>query len=717
MRDITLEDTFQHDFTTRQFSDGVPTLLAGSPVLSVLEGNNATPITAGVSVSVSRASVVGLNEATVVATAANGYEAGKSYSIYISAGTVGGVSVIGEVVGAFTVAASAAAVDLANSTDGLGAIKTDTASIIDLVNGLGGSTGGSVSIQTLLDNTLTGVSINNGGAAVDKGTSPPTVGIPVTDHAFVAGQQVTLANTASNDGSFDVDSVSVNEVVILKTFAAETFGADDTISSTVKTVGFVGSVQAGTVVSTEALDGTLHDIDASGSDIDIVYTFNVGAGRTGTEIIFHGFVQTNNDAMDIEVWDHVGEDWEVLRTIAGINGTTVSTQEVALLLKHTGTTGLDTGRVYVRFDLNVAPTNLSIDQLLVEAINTGALSAYENGQIWINTNASNTNTVADVDGTSRRPVSTIAAAKTLSTSTGLSDFHVINGSSITLAENTDNESYFGDNWTLALNGQSCAGAHFQGSTASGVQTGSGADFSGGEVKTVTLADDVHVDSAGLDGTITLPAGTVQFENCHNTGTTNPVFDYGDAVGSTTVHCHGYGGHIEVQNMGDSGTDALHLTGHGELVVNANCVGGTIDIQGVWEITDSSGNVTITKDDITTEVTAVKVTTDKFAFTVANQVDANTLQIESADATDTLLAAANAALDTAISELSQGIPTATPTMRTALMLMYMALRNKLDVATSGTDTLEVHSDDGTRIAQKLLTDDGSDYSEAKMSSGA
>ena len=124
MRDITLGDTFRHQFTTRQFSDGVPTVLAGSPVLSVLEGNNITPITSGVSVSVDRASVAGLNEATVVATGGNGYEAAKSYCIYISTGTVGGVSVIGEVVGQFTIAASAAAADLANGTDGLTALKT-----------------------------------------------------------------------------------------------------------------------------------------------------------------------------------------------------------------------------------------------------------------------------------------------------------------------------------------------------------------------------------------------------------------------------------------------------------------------------------------------------------------------------------------------------------------------------------------------------------------
>ena len=124
MRDITLEDTFRHPFTTRAFATGVPTVLSGTPVLSVLEENNATPITSGVSVSVDRASVVGLNEATIIATAANGYENGKSYGIYISTGTVGGVSVIGEVVGNFTIGLSAAAVDLANGTDGLTALKT-----------------------------------------------------------------------------------------------------------------------------------------------------------------------------------------------------------------------------------------------------------------------------------------------------------------------------------------------------------------------------------------------------------------------------------------------------------------------------------------------------------------------------------------------------------------------------------------------------------------
>lgn len=65
------------------------------------------------------------------------------------------------------------------------------------------------------------------------------------------------------------------------------------------------------------------------------------------------------------------------------------------------------------------------------------------------------------------------------------------------------------------------------------------------------------------------------------------------------------------------------------------------------------------------------------------------------------------------ELSVGVPAATPSIEAALMLMYMALRNKLDV----TETIkEVHNDAGTIVASKALTDAASAYSEAKMISG-
>src|SRR3990167_9965017 len=130
MRDITIGDTFFAAFTPRAFAAGGPTVLAGTPVVSAYEDGGLVQITAGITLGVDHDGVVGLNLLTVVASGANGYEAGKDYALVITVGTVGGVSVVGEVVAEFTVGRSAAAVDLANGTDGLGAIKGDTAAVL-----------------------------------------------------------------------------------------------------------------------------------------------------------------------------------------------------------------------------------------------------------------------------------------------------------------------------------------------------------------------------------------------------------------------------------------------------------------------------------------------------------------------------------------------------------------------------------------------------------
>lgn len=83
-------------------------------------------------------------------------------------------------------------------------------------------------------------------------------------------------------------------------------------------------------------------------------------------------------------------------------------------------------------------------------------------------------------------------------------------------------------------------------------------------------------------------------------------------------------------------------------------------------------------------------------------------------TSDVLTQVNAALDTSIAELGVGAPSATPSLRTGLMLLYMALRNRVDVDTTGADAMKLYNDAGSQIASKLVTDDGTDYSEAKMS---
>ena len=170
---------------------------------------------------------------------------------------------------------------------------------------------------------------------------------------------------------------------------------------------------------------------------------------------------------------------------------------------------------------------------------------------------------------------------------------------------------------------------------------------------------------------------------------------------------------ELTNIEDEIWDALK-SAH----VVANSFGDFLDIEVSGRLAAADINLTAgVLDEVAALTNHTAQTGDSFARIGAAGASLTDLGGMSTAMKAEILVEINAALDTAICELSQGIPTATPTIRTGLMLMYMALRNKLDVATSGTDTLEVHSDDGTRIAQKLLTDAGGDYSEAKMSSGA
>jgi hypothetical protein len=106
--DITLGVTFDHFFTTRRFSTGAPHTLAGTPVISAYEDNGTTEITAGITLTADFDSRTGLNHVRVVATGGNGFEAGKSYYLVITAGTVDSVSVVGEVIGSFTIGRAAA---------------------------------------------------------------------------------------------------------------------------------------------------------------------------------------------------------------------------------------------------------------------------------------------------------------------------------------------------------------------------------------------------------------------------------------------------------------------------------------------------------------------------------------------------------------------------------------------------------------------------------
>jgi hypothetical protein len=65
------------------------------------------------------------------------------------------------------------------------------------------------------------------------------------------------------------------------------------------------------------------------------------------------------------------------------------------------------------------------------------------------------------------------------------------------------------------------------------------------------------------------------------------------------------------------------------------------------------------------------------------------------------------------ELSQAQPAATPTFRTAVMLLYMALRNKL---TQTSSQMSVHDNAGTVICKSATSDDGTTFTRDTLASG-
>jgi hypothetical protein len=101
--DIALGATIDVKFTTRRFSTGAPHTLAGSPAVAAYVDNGTTEITAGITLSVDFDSRTGLNNVRVVATSGNGFAAGTNVDLVITAGTVDSVSVVGEVIGSFSI--------------------------------------------------------------------------------------------------------------------------------------------------------------------------------------------------------------------------------------------------------------------------------------------------------------------------------------------------------------------------------------------------------------------------------------------------------------------------------------------------------------------------------------------------------------------------------------------------------------------------------------
>lgn len=106
--DFSAGDTIDFNFTTRRFSTGAPHQLAGTPAVRVYKGSSTTEDDSGITLTVDFDSRTGLNHVTIdTSTDPTFYADGSQFEVVVTAGTVDSVSVVGEVVGRFTLRAQA----------------------------------------------------------------------------------------------------------------------------------------------------------------------------------------------------------------------------------------------------------------------------------------------------------------------------------------------------------------------------------------------------------------------------------------------------------------------------------------------------------------------------------------------------------------------------------------------------------------------------------
>jgi len=272
--DFALESTLDFKFCTTAAATGAPTTLAGTPVISAYVGNSTTQLTAGITLTVDFDAVTGLHNVRVAATAANGYATASNYQLVITAGTVGGTSAVGYVVGEFSIEARSAVrpTVAARTLD----VTATGAAGIDLANVENqGATLGLTGTTILAATTATNLTNNNdkAGYALTATTGLGNQTSNITGNLSGSVGSVTGAvgsvtgAVGSVTGAVGSVTANVNAVLINGAHggaaATAAFGGAGGITSTVtgNVTGSVGSLatQAKADVNAEVVDALATD--------------------------------------------------------------------------------------------------------------------------------------------------------------------------------------------------------------------------------------------------------------------------------------------------------------------------------------------------------------------------------------------------------------------------------------------------------------------------
>ena len=521
-----------------------------------------------------------------------------------------------------------------------------------------------------------------------------------------AADTVATVTSVTNQVTADVTAISGDSVAAdnLEATYDGTGYADDAAPATQEQIGRLSTGSAAistsatgavvtvgtetlTYTSTANLDSVYHEIADVAGQIDFKYQFDVGGNGVGTSATLKGRMTGNGDDIPIYAYNWGTTNWDQVALFSGSNSTTDIEGTLNLLAAHTGT-GANLGKVEIRA---YQPSGLTsavmyMDQIYISYSIVAQSVGYAQGRIWIDTVHGVAGTESYVNGVADNPVLTLADALTLGTALKIHDFNISSESTITPAAALNDSNMYGIGYTLALNNQDYAGTHFFHSgnvtgTATSGNNSDHLDIVDSIIGDVTV-DDAHFTNCGVTGTITLAGvgtgtpGELKLIKCFSlvAGSSTPCVDFGTGTENHNVTVADWQNGIEIKNFNTTttgGTDLLSLSGTGQLVINASCDGGTVNLRGQWKVTDNSGGaVTIVRDDNSTTLSTLN------DISVS---DILTTQMTESYATD----------GTA------------PTLAQALMLIQQSLG---DFAISGT-TITVKKVDGATTAATFTLDDG------------
>lgn len=227
---------------------------------------------------------------------------------------------------------------------------------------------------------------------------------------------------------------------------------------------------------------------------------------------------------------------------------------------------------------------------------------YQDGAVWIDTVNGTAGTELYTNGTVFNPVDNIADALTIAAGLNLYGFRIAPESSITLPQGVDGYIFTGFGYTVNLNGQSLSGTAFLHATIIGNDDSSNTTPTYYES---CLMGDNQLGSHNLQGCqlggdmVLHQAGDYFWNACFSgvAGTGSPSVDFQAAVETKNLSVRHYSGGMEFKNFGaGGGTHTASYEGMGQLILNANCAGGTIAKRGLFNFTDNSGGAVTVVDD-------------------------------------------------------------------------------------------------------------------------